>query len=153
MKLFTATFMRFFLLIATTVAFSGSNKNGRRETNPAKPPAPAVLPMAQEIMTRRTAFVTGVATATLLVAAPPSIAIGAKKQKRDKVVEEEDDDKQCPCEEKANVRSCMDLCLYECVKHGGSKEECISDCGRQCKTERGQRTMATPITRKGVDYK
>ena len=47
----------------------------------------------------------------------------------------------------------MDLGLYECTKHGGSIAECYEDCTRQCKSERGQRTMATPITEKGVDYK
>lgn len=52
-----------------------------------------------------------------------------------------------------NKETCLSLCLYECVKHGGSQDDCAIDCVRQCKTEKGQRTMATPITEKGVDYK
>lgn len=138
MKTFTATTFMIFLataaLIVTvpSVAFSGSNTG--REVLPPKP---------EEIMSRRTAFATGVTTAALLLAAP-SIAFAKEKS---------GGEEQCDCEGKQNKRSCMDLCLYECIKHGGSNEECAIDCAKQCKSEKGQRTMATPITKKGVDYK
>ena len=100
-----------------------SGNTGRETT-----PKPVSLP-GGNVMSR-TAFVAGVTGALLA----PSIAF-AKEEAQN------------------NKRSCMDLCLYECVKHGGGKAECTEDCTKQCKTERGQRTMATPITEKGVDYK
>jgi hypothetical protein len=133
MKTFTATsFILFVTLVVTAVAFPGSKAG--REVTPNKPA------VSEEIMNRRAAFATGV-SAALLVAAP-SIAFAAKPA-----------EKTCECEEKQNKSACLDLCLYECVKHGGSSDECAIDCVRQCKTVKGQRTMATPITQKGVDYK
>lgn len=124
------------VLFATAAAFSG---NTGREIAAAGN-KPAVGEARSSSMLSRTAFVTGMAGAVL--AGAPSMAF-AKKAKDD----------QCPCEEKQNKSECMSLCLYECIKHGGTKEECLDDCNRQCKTARGQRTMATPVTVKGVDYK
>ena len=136
MKIFNATtfipFILFVTLAVTTLAFPGSKVG--REVTPNKPT------LSEEIMNRRAAFVTGVSAALLVTA--PSIAFAAKPA-----------EKTCECEVEQNKKSCLDLCLYECVKHGGSSDECAIDCVRQCKTEKGQRTMATPITRKGVDYK
>jgi hypothetical protein len=114
-------------LIAMAAAFSGSATG--REATSTKPAVPGTM--------SRTAFVAGVA-GTLLA---PSIASAKTAEK------------VCECEKEQNVKTCIDLCLYECIKHGGSKTECAKDCARQCKEERGQRTMATPITEKGVDYK
>jgi hypothetical protein len=125
MQMKTATFTLLATLFATTAAFSGST--GREAAS--KPATPGTM--------SRTAFVAGV-TGTLLA---PSIAFAKTAEKA------------CECEKKQNKDACMDLCLYECTKHGGSKAECSKDCARQCKSERGQRTMATPITEKGVDYK
>lgn len=121
----TATFTLLATLFATTAAFSGST--GREATS--KPAAPGAM--------SRTAFVAGV-TGTLLA---PSIAFAKTAEKA------------CECEKEQNKKTCVDLCLYECTKHGGSKAECFEDCRKQCKSERGQRTMATPVTEKGVDYK
>ena len=125
MKTFTITFMLFTILFATTVAFSGST--GREVTY-----KPGVLHTMS-----RTAFVAGVTSALL----KPSIAFAKR------------DEKACDCEKEQNTKTCMGLCLYECIKHGGGTEECTKDCTRQCSTEKGQRTMATPLTEKGVDYK
>jgi hypothetical protein len=126
MKTFTTAFMLLTTLFATTVAFSGSTP-GREVTS--KPLVPGTM--------SRTAFVASV-TATLLA---PSIAFAKPNEKATE------------CEAVQNKDACMGLCLYECIKHGGSNEECSKDCTSQCKTVDGQRTMATPITEKGVHYK
>ena len=54
-------------------------------------------------------------------------------------------------EEPANAKTCVDRCVYECVKGGKGKADCQKDCSAKCADAKGQLTSNTPPTKKGSE--